>query len=396
MKPIIYNLNNIRPPLTGIGRYSIELIREVQIQRQNLTAIKNGKPHSGANLAALLMNFDEPANNQPTPSYAGRLISARKLRSIIGNIPLSRSLYRKLDSYNFSALSKPLIANGAVYHDLNYSLSPNGSSCVSTVYDLSNIVCPETHPTHRVNYLNNYFDKLRSGSSKIITISHAVKSELMEHYGIANNRIAVTHLAADSSFHPRTAQDCHSTLESHALTYKKYILCVATLEPRKNLSAVLNAYQLLDKQVQQEFPLVMVGPLGWKSSALEKRIVELNDSGVVKQLGFVSQASLPFLYSGAAAFVYPSLYEGFGLPLLEAMQSGCPCVTSNTGALAEVSSGAAIQVDPQKSDDIAQQLNRLLHDPDLRSYHDNAGQLRASNFTWAKTASQTCEIYDSL
>jgi alpha-1,3-rhamnosyl/mannosyltransferase len=159
---------------------------------------------------------------------------------------------------------------------------------------------------------------------------------------------------------------------------------------------VLNAYQRLDKQVQQEFPLVMVGPLGWKSSVLEKRIAELNDLGVVRQLGFVAQNDLPFLYAGAAAFVYPSLYEGFGLPLLEAMQSGCPCITSNTGALAEVSNGSAIQVDPQKSDDIAQQLNLLLHGPDLRSYYANSGQQRASDFTWAKTASQTCKIYDSL
>jgi len=396
MTPIIYNLNNIRPPLTGIGRYSIELIREMLIQRPNLTAIKNRKAHTGTNLAALLMSFDAPTKTRPSTSYAGQLISARKLRGIIGSIPLSRSIYRKVDSYYFSVLSKPFISNGATYHDLNYSLSPKSSSWVSTVYDLSNVVCPETHPAHRVNYLNNYFEKLRSGDSKIITISHAVKSELIEFYGISNNRIHVTHLAADGSFHPRTAQDCDSILAAHALSYKKYVLCVATLEPRKNLSAVLNAYQRLDKQVQQEFPLVMVGPLGWKSSVLEKRIAELNDLGVVRQLGFVAQNDLPFLYAGAAAFVYPSLYEGFGLPLLEAMQSGCPCITSNTGALAEVSNGSAIQVDPKKSDDIAQQLNLLLHDPDLRSYYANSGQQRASDFTWAKTASQTCKIYDSL
>ena len=100
--------------------------------------------------------------------------------------------------------------------------------------------------------------------------------------------IDVTHLAADSSFYPRTAHDCHSILQAHALSYKKYVLCVATLEPRKNLSAVLNAYQLLDKQVQQEFPLVLVGPLGWKSSALEKRIRQLNDLGVRKTSRFCS------------------------------------------------------------------------------------------------------------
>jgi alpha-1,3-rhamnosyl/mannosyltransferase len=395
MKPIIYNLNNIRPPLTGIGRYSIELIRQMLIQRPNLTAIKDGLLHTETNLAALLMSFDAPIKNQQ-PSYANQLITARKLRSIIGNIPLSRSIYRKVDNYKFRTLSKPLIANGAAYHDLNYALSPKDSSCISTVYDLSNVVCPETHPSHRVNYLNSYFEKLRSGNSTIITISQSVKSELMDHYGISNNRIEVTHLAADSSFHPRTAQDCHSTLKANSLNYKKYVLCVATLEPRKNLSAVISAYELLDEHVQQEFPLVMVGPLGWKSSELEKRIRHLNDSGVVKQLGFISQSTLPFLYSGAAAFVYPSLYEGFGLPLLEAMQSGCPSITSNNGALAEVSNGCAIQVDPKKSDDIAQQLNLLLHEPDLGSYHINAGLQRAKDFTWAKTASQTCKIYDSL
>lgn len=401
MRPIIYNLNSIRPPLTGIGRYSVELLRELLIQRPNITVIKNGERHSGKDLSILLDKLDSFSITGQRGSLINANNSASRVRKTIGNIPLSRSIYRALDTLRFAKASRSFAKLNTAHHDLNYSLNPKTSNNlkrinVSTIYDLSNRICPETHPKHRVQYLNRYFSNLRASESQIITISNSVKSELVEYYGIAESRIHVTHLAADERFHLRSIDDCHPTLEAYNLKYKKYVLCVATLEPRKNLSRVLDAYEALSKETQKEFPLVMAGTPGWKSAALEDRIGRLHHSGLIKKLEFVQQSSLPFLYAGAAAFIYPSLYEGFGLPLLEAMQSGCPCITSNTGALAEVSGEHAIQVDPLQSDDIAHQLNRLLREPDLNYYYSMSGQQRAKDFTWSKTAQMTSEIYDSL
>lgn len=394
MKAMVYNLNNIRRPLTGIGRYSVELIREMLEQRLTVIVAKNGKLHTGRSLGVLLNSFDESSVDLPSLTNVKNEVWKRKLRSMVGRIPFSRSFYRSIDRYQFEQLRKSPIACGSGHHDLNYSLSPKEPFNVSTVYDLSNVICPETHPYHRIRDLNAYFEQLKMGAAQIIAITNSTKYELMEHYGIAESRINVTHLAADKYFHPRGESECE--LSSYELNYKKYVLCVGTLEPRKNFSTVLSAYESLDIELQQEFPLVMVGPLGWKSEKLEARIRRLHDLGVVKQLGFVSQLELPILYAGAMAFVYPSLYEGFGLPLLEAMQSGCPSITSNMGALAEVSDGCAVQVDPRNSDDVAEPLSRLLSDSEFHLAYADLGLQRAKSFSWAKTASETCKIYDSL
>ena len=180
----------------------------------------------------------------------------------------------------------------------------------------------------------------------IITISNSIKSELVTDFQIDENRIYVTHLAANNNYYPRSEPECESTLNHYGLKYKKYILSVCTLEPRKNLNNVIDAYCKLEPSLQQTYPLVIVGMRGWKSSRLESKINRLQKQGRIIRLGFVPQSDLPVLYSSAKIFAYPSLYEGFGLPLLEAMQSGCACLTSNTGALEEVSNNHAFQIDP--------------------------------------------------
>lgn len=392
MKPIVYNLSGIRRPLTGVGRYAAELLRAVTRIRLKTAAVKRSGIYSDDALLQLLDDLESTKNSRRSKGSGD---TANNVRKILGNVPSSRSVYRTLDRIKFRQLSAPLMAQGALCHDLNYSLHP-GDCHISTVYDLSNVTTPETHPRHRIQYLDAYFKRLRTSHSQIITISEAVKIELIRELGIDAARIHVTHLAASDNFKARPAVDCQSVLAENRLAHKKYVLCVATLEPRKNLSTLLKAYAALDQATQQEFPLVMAGAFGWKSSALEQQMRRLHKKGVIKQLGFVPQCDLPVLYSGAAAFVYPSLYEGFGLPLLEAMQSGCACITSNSGALAEVSAGHAIEVDALSGDQIAHELNRLLHDSELNSYYAQMGEQRARDFSWAKTAQDTCAVYNSF
>lgn len=391
MKSIIYNLNSIRPPLTGIGRYAIELLRTGVEANMPLMAIHGNKVLESDSLAELLKEYDQPT------SQSGQLgLSERRLRQLIGGIPFSRALYRSLDRLRFNKLTKTKIAEGAIIHDLNYSLSPLVNSGLSTVYDLSHVKYQQTHPRHRVKYLEQYFNELKLSDTSIITISDSVRLDLIDNYDIHPSRIQVTHLAADSVFRPRDETGCQARLDQYALRFKHYILCVGTLEPRKNLGNVLTAYESLDETVKNAFPLVIAGASGWKSRKLEEQLTRLSKTGTVIKLGFVPQGVLPVLYAGAAAFVYPSLYEGFGLPLLEAMQSGCPCITSNTGALAEVSGDHAIQVNPERWSDIASNLNQLLQDSEQISYYSQSGQQRAKDFSWRKTAANTRKIYDAL
>lgn len=395
MTPIIYNLNTVALPLSGTGRYTVELIKAVSALRSGIVGVKGRQAYTGGRLLSVLNGMEQPNNEALVERGFNWSHSANFLRKALRNTPYSRQVYDAINRRALAKTSQAWSAEGGKYHDLNYSLDPKGDH-LCTVYDLSNIVCASTHPKSRVSYLNTYFAKLSHTRSPIITISEAVKHELMEHYKVDESRIHVTHLAADEAFYPRGSEACRHTLNSYSLAYKQYVLCVATLEPRKNLSNVLDAYTSLDSQIQAEFPLVMVGATGWKSSMLAKRIHRLHEAGKIKQLGFVSQHDLPVLYAGASAFVYPSLYEGFGLPLLEAMQSGCPCITSNTGALLEVSAGHALQIDPYRTDDIANEMNRLLCDSTLNTYYAELGMQRAADFSWAKTARATCDVYSQL
>ena len=357
--------------------------------------VSKGQAFSGSSLERLLSDLEESNHQSPGKTGAMPNNATRLLRNTLSNLPYSRSAYSAIHRHSLTKTSQRWLAAGAKHHDLGYSLDPREGH-ISTVYDLSNIVCASAHPKNRVRHLNAYFTKLRDSYSPVITISNAVKYELMKYYGIDKSRIQVTHLAASNAFCPRSITACRTTLENYSLTYKRYILCVATLEPRKNLARVLDAYSALDPETQAEYPLAMAGTVGWKSAALAKRAERLHEAGHIKQLGFVPQHDLPILYSGAAAFVYPSLYEGFGLPLLEAMQSGCPSITSNNGALAEVAGDGAILVEPTDVEELAYRLQQVLSDTDLQDNTRQLGLQRAKDFTWSKTARETCKVYDRL
>lgn len=385
MKSIIYNLHNIRTPITGIGRYTIELLRGSLNSNINASLAYGGKLFSQDSIESLLEKLELQSVQAKTD-----------WRKIVGKIPFSRELYRQLDGIRFSKLMFQQLQDGAIYHDLNYSPCATANLSVSTIYDLSFIRFPETHPRHRVQFLKKYLNKLVANKQSIITISNSIKTELVTDYQIDENCIHVTHLAADESYYPRSEAECASILNHYGLKYKEFILSVCTLEPRKNLNRVVDAFCKLKPSLQQAYPLVIVGMRGWKSSQLESKINRLQKQGLIIRLGFVPQSDLPKLYSSAKIFIYPSLYEGFGLPLLEAMQSGCACLTSNTGALAEVSNNNAFQIDPLSTDDIINGMERLLIDSNLNSHHEKIGQARSKDFSWARTISQTHQIYNEL
>ena len=169
-----------------------------------------------------------------------------------------------------------------------------------------------------------------------------------------------------------------------------------TIEPRKNIEVLLDAYALLSKTVRQQWPLVLIGYQGWHSEQLHVRIEAAMSEGWAHYLGFVEADDLPLIYAGARIFVFPSLYEGFGLPVLEAMASGIPVVCSNASTLPEVAGDAAAMCEPQDVDALSELINRALQDECWREQAVKKGMQQAEKFSWQRCAKETAAVYKEV
>lgn len=215
----------------------------------------------------------------------------------------------------------------------------------------------------------------------------------MDFLSWPSEKITAIPLGVSAQFAPASVTELTSCLARHGLTFKRYALCVSTLEPRKKIANLLQAYECLPARVREQYPLVLVGSSGWLSNTLHATIERLAAQGWLRYLGFVPEADLPALYAGAQAFVYPSIYEGFGLPVLEAMASGVPVVTSIFTSLPEVTQGAARLVDPDDIDALALGIHTALCDEAWRATACETGLEKARNFTWSRCVGQTIDVY---
>jgi alpha-1,3-rhamnosyl/mannosyltransferase len=221
-------------------------------------------------------------------------------------------------------------------------------------------------------------------ASHLLCISQATRRDLVARYPRAEEKSSVVPLAADTQFGETVSDAALADLrERHSLS-GEFVLCTGTLEPRKNLLRVLEAHAALSKQVE----LVLVGPTGWEFEEILERAARREN---VRVLGHVSDEDLVGLYNACAVFCYPSLYEGFGLPLLEAMSAGAACITSSVSSLPEVGGDAVAYVDPTSVDEIRGALGRLLGDPEERRGRGARPRRRAAEFSWDRTAAGTLE-----
>jgi len=241
--------------------------------------------------------------------------------------------------------------------------------------------------------MNRQMPRTLAQAAMIVTDSEFVRRELIDLLGVAAHRIQTVPLGVDASFRPRSPAESAPILARHGLAGVSYLLVVATLEPRKNLLRLIEAYSRLPMPLRQQHPLVIVGARGWLTGELERRLVPLERSGQIKRLGYVSQEDLPLIYSSAHAFVFPSLYEGFGLPVLEALASGTPTLTSNRSSLPEVAGDAALLVDPENVDTLTAGLERLLTDAEWRAQATERGLRQARQFSWERCVDETVAVY---
>jgi glycosyltransferase involved in cell wall biosynthesis len=267
---------------------------------------------------------------------------------------------------------------------------------VVTVHDLGYLAYPETHRRFDRWYLDWTTRRHTRVAAHLLVDSEATRHDLIRHYQADPGRITVVHPGLDPVFRPIENPDQRAEVRSRYGIRSDYIIHVSTLHPRKNIARLLDAFESIHHSpfTIHHSQLVLAGKPGWLSDDLITRATAMGDR--VRLTGHVNQADLPALISGARALVMPSLYEGFGFPVLEAMACGTPVVASNVSSLPEVAGDAALFIDPHDTDALAKALARILTDEDLRAELRQRGLERARHFTWQRAAQQTLTILENV
>lgn len=281
-----------------------------------------------------------------------------------------------------------------VYHTSDWLEPPANTRKITTVHDVSFLRFPKAFPKKIISNHKRKLSWVKKESDLILADSNATKNDLVNLLNFNADKIEVVYLGVEKRFFTNNSQKVAKVKEKYGIA-NNYILSVGTLEPRKNLKRVLDSFRQLKKQQKNKnLQLVLVGKMGWGEN-IKNSFHELPENSVILT-GFVDDENLPSIYAGAKCFVYPSLYEGFGLPVLEAMASSCPVVTSNTSSLAEITNKAAVTINPENTDQITQGINSVLENNNMSQKLIVSGKKQANLFTWKKTCQKTMNAYKKV
>lgn len=277
-------------------------------------------------------------------------------------------------------------------HTMPVIRRPNLKTIV-TIHDLGAEFLAEYHQFPQKYYLNWATEYVARHASHIIAVSESTKKDLVKQFKVDPKRITVIYEAVDANkFSPQGIKEVEQTKKELGIT-KKYLLFVGTVQPRKNLLRLIEAFSKLENK---NLELVLAGKPGWLFEEIYEAPKKFNVEGRVKFVGYVKDDQLPALYSGAEMFVFPSLFEGFGLPILEAMACGIPVLTSNISSMPEVSGRNAVLVNPNKINEISRGIESLLKDKSLYKKLSDSGRKWASKFTWEETARETIKVFEKV
>ncbi|MEP7288657.1 MAG: glycosyltransferase family 1 protein [Chloroflexota bacterium] len=263
---------------------------------------------------------------------------------------------------------------------------------VVTVYDLTFMRYPELLPRVRRWYLRLLTGLSCQRARRVIAISQSTADDLVTLLGVARDKIDLAVPGVEGRFCPLPANEVAAWRTKQGLP-ERFLLFVGTLEPRKNLPMLLRAYAALPTADQAACHLVLAGGKGWMTEEIHRTIAEYELSSVVQLPGFVADSDLPWLYNAAEAFVYPSIFEGWGLPVTEAMACGKPVLVSNVSSLPEAAGDTGLRLPPSDTAAWTAGLSRCIHDGAWRAEQGLLAQTRARQFTWTHTAEQTVASY---
>ncbi|HBR14479.1 MAG TPA: hypothetical protein DD723_02915 [Candidatus Omnitrophica bacterium] len=358
----------IKKKYTGIGRYTYHLVKslsEIDTQNEYQLYAKKG-----------ILNL-----NKRLPHFG------------------VKNFIIKTDRFN-RGIEKSL---GKV--DIYHSPSPdslnvnNGARIVVTVHDLIFKAFPQGHTQRTLDETEKQFTNIGKIASKIICCSQNTINDLKKYFQVPEDKIALVYQGVDKNLFYRVGKDEEPTaakmIRARGLK-EPFVLSVGTIEPRKNLENLLHAFDKLRTRNQFKGKLVVIGMKGWMSDGIEGLIRKLELKNHVIFLGYLSDQELRYFYNKAEAFVFPSFYEGFGFPIVEAFACGAPVVTSNVSSCPEVARDAALIVDPYRPEDIAGAIARIVKDSSLRQTLRQKGFKRAQDFNFRKTAEETLKVYQEV
>ncbi|EQB33084.1 glycosyltransferase family 4 protein [Sphingobium ummariense] len=363
---VALSVEALSPRLSGIGRYNLELVRRLR-EEPGLEALR---------------------------FYRGTQWIEAPERLLMETSPAARRWLR---------LPRPLrvardrrVGRGHVFHGPNYFLPDWVEGGVVTVHDLSILRFPETHPEERRRYFERRFADSLARTAHVVTDSETMRREAVETLSLDPERVTAVPLGVDARFHPRSREELAGPLARHGLSTDGYALCVSTVEPRKRIAELLLAWERLPASVRSRWPLMVTGGEGWLSDAVRAAMERGAREGWVRYLGYVPEEELPLLYAGAALFVYPSIYEGFGLPPVEAMASGVPALVANASCLPEVTGAAAMLVEPEDIAGFSAAIEQALTDAAWRAKATATGLEVASAYGWDRCVRETVRVYEAV
>lgn len=265
-----------------------------------------------------------------------------------------------------------------------------------TLHDIIPLRMPETVSDRYLYIFNNELPKIINGCDGILTVSEFSKQDIAKEFNFPENKIFVTHLAAEDIYRPLDKYQCKKILEKEYNIKEDFILYVGGFSPRKNILGLIEAFSILPKDIKKNLKLVITGKKGISYSIYKERAIDLHIEDDVIFTDFIPLEKLPIFYNASELLAYPSFYEGFGLPPLEAMACGTPVIASNVTSVPEVCYESALLINPYDIKELATSIEKVLKDESLRSKMINNGLIQSSKYSWNITAKSTIRSYEKI
>jgi alpha-1,3-rhamnosyl/mannosyltransferase len=281
-----------------------------------------------------------------------------------------------------------------VFHASQHLANPPcKGKLTATIFDMTCWLIPQMHTESNVTATKRYADRILRRADGLIAISESTRTDAVRILGLREGSIEVIYPGVSQAYFQPAKPDIERVGGAYGLK-KPYLLFVGCIEPRKNLERAMDAWQILPPEVRRDFELIVAGPLGWNSDRMAARL-HLPVDGV-RYLGYIPEDDLPALMAGAAMLLYPSYYEGFGFPVVQAMAAGTPVVTSTGSSLAEIGGDAAALVDPHNTGEIADAVRQILFSPGMAEQLRARGRVRAEQFQWADCARKSLRFFHKV